>query len=109
MITSTEADDRHLSQQASWGPAADVWSFGRRVSLTLLTVYAMRVAAVFAISTTTIAARLGLALRWLTVSAFRPVSSSLFRLGVHPPGRGRLPGMGVRVQCAHARGVIPAG
>ena len=49
------------------GPAADVWSFGRRVSLTLLTVYAMRMAAVFAISTTTIAARLGLAPRWLTV------------------------------------------
>ena len=48
-------------------PAADVWSFGRRVSFTLLTVYAMRMAAVFAISTTTIAARLGLAPRWLTV------------------------------------------
>jgi hypothetical protein len=49
------------------GPAADVWSFARRVSSTLLTVYAMRMAAVFAISTTTIAARLGLAPRWLTV------------------------------------------
>jgi hypothetical protein len=49
------------------GPAAEVWSFGRRVSFTLLTVYAMRMAAMFAISTTTIAARLGLAPRWLTV------------------------------------------
>ena len=48
-------------------PAADVWSFGRRVSFTLLTVYAVRMAAVFAISTTTIAARLGLAPCWLTV------------------------------------------
>jgi hypothetical protein len=48
-------------------PAADVWSFGHRVSFTLLTVYAMRMAAVFAISTTTIAARLGVAPRWLTV------------------------------------------
>jgi hypothetical protein len=45
---------------------ADVWSFGRRVSYTLLTVYAMRMTAVFAISTTTIATRLGLAPRWLT-------------------------------------------
>ena len=52
------ADDR---------PAAEVWSFGRRVSFTLLTVYTLRMAAVFAISTTTIAARLGLAPRWLTV------------------------------------------
>jgi hypothetical protein len=48
-------------------PAPGVWSFGRRVSYTLLTVYAMRMAAVFAISTTTIATRLGLAPRWLTV------------------------------------------
>ena len=47
--------------------APGVWSFGRRVSYMLLTVYAMRMAAVFAISTTTIAARLGLAPRWLTV------------------------------------------
>ena len=44
-----------------------MWSFGRRVSSTLLIVYAMRMAAVFAISTTTIATRLGLAPRWLTV------------------------------------------
>ena len=48
-------------------PSPGVWSFGRRVSYTLLTVYAMRMAAVFAISTTTIATRLGLAPRWLTV------------------------------------------
>jgi hypothetical protein len=47
-------------------PAPGVWSFGRRVSYTLLTVYAMRMAAVFAISTTTIASRLRLAPRWLT-------------------------------------------
>ena len=45
---------------------AGVWSFGRRVSFTLLTTYAMRMAAVFAISTTTIATRLGLAPRWIT-------------------------------------------
>ena len=48
-------------------PAPGVWSFGRRVSYTLLTVYAMRMAAVFTISTTTIATRLGLAPKWMTV------------------------------------------
>ncbi|MGH8950206.1 MAG: hypothetical protein ACRDX9_02165 [Acidimicrobiia bacterium] len=48
-------------------PATEVWSFGRRVSYTLLTVYAMRMAAVFAISTTTLASRLGLVPRWLAV------------------------------------------
>ena len=48
-------------------PTPGVWSFGRRVSNSLLTVYAMRMAAVFAISTTTIATRLRLAPRWLTI------------------------------------------
>ncbi|MET0578090.1 MAG: hypothetical protein ABW122_05485 [Ilumatobacteraceae bacterium] len=48
-------------------PPAELWTFGRRVTLSLLTVYALRMAAVFAISTTTIAARLGLVPRWLVV------------------------------------------
>jgi hypothetical protein len=46
-------------------PPAELWSFGRSVTLSLLTVYAMRMAAVFTISTTTIAARVGLVPRWL--------------------------------------------
>jgi hypothetical protein len=48
-------------------PPAELWSFGRRVTLSLLTVYALRMAAVFTISTTTIAGRLGLVPRWLVV------------------------------------------
>jgi hypothetical protein len=55
---------------ASDSPAAGVWSFGRRVSFTLLTTYAMRMAAVFAISATTIITRLGIAPRWLTFVGF---------------------------------------
>ena len=48
-------------------PPTELWSFGRRVTLSLLTVYALRMAAVFTISTTTIAGRLGLVPRWLVV------------------------------------------
>jgi hypothetical protein len=48
-------------------PPAEIWSFGRRVTLGLLTVYALRMAAVFTISATTIAARLGLVPLWLVV------------------------------------------
>lgn len=33
--------------EASGGPPADVWSYGRHVTLTLLTVYALRVIATF--------------------------------------------------------------
>jgi hypothetical protein len=61
-----------------------VWTFGRRVSFTLLTVYAMRMAAVFAISTTTIAHRLGLAPRWLIVVGFATGGVLLVSTGVIP-------------------------
>jgi hypothetical protein len=61
-----------------------VWSFGRRVTFTLLTVYALRMAAVFAISTTTIAAGLGLAPRWLTVLGLAAGFILLFSAGVVP-------------------------
>ena len=50
--------------------SASVWSLGRRATQTLLTVYAMRMAAVFAISTSSIVARLELAPRWLTLLGF---------------------------------------
>jgi hypothetical protein len=65
-------------------PAAGVWSFGHNVSHTLLTVYAMRMAAVFAISTSTIAARLGLAPRWLTGLGLATGVVLLFSAGVIP-------------------------
>jgi hypothetical protein len=55
------------ADESSGAPPTDMWSFGRRVTLTLLQVYAMRMAAVFTISTTTIAARLGLVPRWLAM------------------------------------------
>jgi hypothetical protein len=55
------------SGETSGRPPAEVWSFGRHITLTLLTVYALRMAAVFTISATAIAARLGLAPRWLVV------------------------------------------
>jgi hypothetical protein len=63
-------------------PAVDVWSFGRRVSYTLLTVYSMRMAAVFAISTTMIATRLQLAPRWLTILGLGTGVVLLFTVGI---------------------------
>ena len=70
------AADDHLSP--------GVWSFGRRVTHTLLTVYSMRMAAVFAISTTTIAARLGLAPRWLTILGLATGTILLVSPGIVP-------------------------
>ena len=69
---------------ASEHPTAEVWSFGRRVTFTLLNVYAMRMAAVFAISTTTIASRLGIGPRWLTVVGLATGGILLLSVGVVP-------------------------
>ena len=55
------------SRDATGQPPGELWAFGRRVTTTLLNVYAMRMAAVFTISTTTLATRLGLVPRWLAV------------------------------------------
>ncbi|MGW0948316.1 hypothetical protein ACWD4O_37985 [Streptomyces sp. NPDC002623] len=43
------------------------WSFGRHVTYSLLTTYAMRMAAVFTFSTSTIGHRLGVLPRWLSL------------------------------------------
>jgi hypothetical protein len=69
---------------ASEFPQAGVWSFGRRVIFALLTTYAMRMAAVFAISTTTIATRLGLAPRWITFLGLATGIILLLTAGVVP-------------------------
>ena len=88
-------------------PAAEVWSFGRRVSFTLLTVYAMRMAAVFAISTTTIATRLGLAPRWLTVLGLATGVILLFGCGSSPGSRSSSPAWVFVFSVQHPGGVVP--
>ncbi len=62
-------------------PSVEVWRFGRRITHSLFNVYAMRMAAVFTISTTTIATRLGLAPRWLTALGFGTGLILMFALG----------------------------
>ena len=50
--------------------SSDAWELGRRATFELMTVYAMRMAAVFTIATSTILHRLGLAPRWLVVTGY---------------------------------------
>jgi hypothetical protein len=70
MLFATGAVAGGLLLSSEQRPPPGVWTFGRHVTYTLLTVYAMRMAAVFTISTTTIATRLGLAPRWLSAFGF---------------------------------------
>jgi hypothetical protein len=61
-----------------------IWAFGRRITNTLLNVYAMRMAAVFTTATTTIAVRLRLIPPWLGVFGYLTAAALLFAVGLIP-------------------------
>lgn len=59
-----------VARQQDPAVSEDVWNFGRHASYLVLTVYAMRMAGMFAIITTTIAMRLRIFPRWLAAFGF---------------------------------------
>ena len=61
-----------------------IWAFGHRIANTLLNVYAMRMAAVFILTTTTLAVRLRLIPRWLAVVGYLTAAALLLTVGVIP-------------------------
>jgi len=66
------------------GSQPAIWAFGRRITNTLLNVYAMRMAAVFIMTTTTLAVRLRLIPRWLAVVGYLAATALLLTVGVIP-------------------------
>jgi hypothetical protein len=73
-----------LPSGSSTVPPVSLWTYGRRATSTFLTVYAMRMAAVFTISTTSIFARLGLAPRWLVILGYATAAVLLVSSGLVP-------------------------
>ncbi|MEU1195864.1 hypothetical protein ABZ446_06530 [Streptomyces sp. NPDC005813] len=59
-------------------PSLPTWDFGRHFAYTLMTGYAMRMAAVFTCSLSVIGHRLGVLPRWLTVLGFLTTLTLLF-------------------------------
>ncbi|GAA3150164.1 hypothetical protein GCM10010521_42140 [Streptomyces rameus] len=59
-------------------PAPAAWDFGRHLAYTLMTGYAMRMAAVFVSSMSVIGHRLGVLPRWLTIVGFLSALTLLF-------------------------------
>jgi len=51
-------------------PSEAVWGYGGRIIYSLITVYAMRMAAVFMMSSTTLLLRLGLVPRWFAIGGY---------------------------------------
>lgn len=63
---------------------ADVWRFGRRLVFTLMTTYALRMAAVFAIATTSLARRLRVLPRWLQLAGYLTAAALLVAAAAVP-------------------------
>jgi hypothetical protein len=69
---------------SSGAPGADTLTLGRNVTSVLLNVYSMRMAAVFTLTTVTIARRTGIVSRWLTVAGVATALVLLVGVGISP-------------------------
>jgi hypothetical protein len=81
-VASAVADALILDTAVRLSPT--VWAFGRRISFVLLNVYAMRMAAVFAMSTATIAIRTDIIPRWLGFVGYAVGAALLVAVDVLP-------------------------
>jgi hypothetical protein len=72
------------SDMGSGNAVNAVWSAGRTTAYTLVTVYGLRMAAVFTISATTLASRLRLVPRWLVVLGYATALLLLIGAGFVP-------------------------
>jgi hypothetical protein len=68
--------------RASGPPGADTLALGRDVTAILMNVYSMRMAAVFTLTTVTIAHRTQIASRWLTVAGIAAALVLLVGIGI---------------------------
>ena len=75
-----------IASQAPSGPSAGggVVALGRHVTILLLNVYAMRMAAVFTLTTVTIARRTKIVARWLTIAGLASALVLLVAAGTVP-------------------------
>jgi hypothetical protein len=73
-----------IADQSSSPPGAGTLALGRIVSTTLVNVYAMRMAAVFTLTTVTIARRTEIVSRWLTVAGLVSALVLLVGIGFSP-------------------------
>lgn len=64
------AADAATSKSGQAPQASQVWQYGREVTYVVMTIYAMRMAAVFTISTATISLQLGLLPRWIALLGY---------------------------------------
>ena len=69
---------------AGQGTSSELWDLQRRITLTIINVYAIRMGAVFILSTTMIGLRTRTIPRWLTVVGFVAAAILLFGVSISP-------------------------
>ena len=69
---------------SSGPPGADTLALGRNVTSLLLNVYSMRMAAVFTLTTVTIARRTKIVSRWLTIAGIATALVLMVGIGISP-------------------------
>ena len=72
------------ASRASGPPGADTLALGRDVTASLVNIYSMRMAAVFTLTTVTIARRTQIVSRWLTVAGIAAALVLLVGVGIAP-------------------------
>ena len=72
------------ASRAGGSPNAGTLALGRNVTSALLNVYAMRMAAVFTLTTVTIARRTGFVSRWITLAGLATALVLLVGIGISP-------------------------
>ena len=72
------------ASSSSGSPGADTLALGRNVTSMLLNVYTMRMAAVFTLTTVTIARRTGIVSRWLIIAGIATAVVLLVGVGISP-------------------------
>jgi hypothetical protein len=73
-----------IADASSGLPGADVLALSRNITTSLLNVYAMRMAAVFTLTTVTIARRTEFVSRWLTVAGLACAVALMVGIGISP-------------------------
>ena len=73
-----------IADASSGLPGADILALSRNITSSLLNVYAMRMAAVFTLTTVTIARRTEFVSRWLTVAGLACAVALMVGIGISP-------------------------
>jgi hypothetical protein len=97
-----------IAAASSAQPGADTLAVSRNVTTSLLNVYSMRMAAVFTLTTVTIARRTEIVSRWLTMAGLACALALIVGIGISPWGGAAVSRVDPRAEPGNPRRARPA-